>query len=104
MQALALRPETVRTFENAWLGQEDSNSHIQRYTVLVARTRRHFFGRKEWTSAANGASVSPRGLGHLAHFEACPAGLAATCGASVVTAPDAAATEGSNNVSQQNLQ
>src|ERR1700730_16862430 len=54
----------------------------------------NFHRRKEWTSAAKGASLSPcRDKGRLAPSGILPRRRWCHCGASVVTAPGAVATE-----------
>src|SRR3984893_16484350 len=72
----------IRTFESrdAW--------------QTLGRLALNFHRRKEWTSAANGVSLSPcREKGRLARSGILPRRLSRQCGASVVTAPGAVATE-----------
>jgi hypothetical protein len=63
-------------------------------TQTLGRLALNFHRRKEWTSAAIGASLSPcRDKGRLAPSGILPRRRWCHCGASVVTAPDAVATE-----------
>src|SRR5580692_2396272 len=60
----------------------------------LGRLALNFHRRKEWTSAAIGASLSPcRDKGRCAPSGILPCWRWCHCGASVVTAPDAVATE-----------
>ena len=62
----------------------------------------NFPRRKDWTSAANRASVSPCDEGLLAPSGIPPRWRCRHCGASVVTAPVPSQPKGSQNVAQQN--
>src|SRR5450631_2621455 len=71
------------------LPREDSNSRLQRrapgprqrFDANAGRLALNFHRRKEWTSSANGASLSPcRDRACWPHPGSCPAGNAATVG------------------------
>jgi hypothetical protein len=72
--AFRTEPGNLRLRRTAWWAREDSNWE-------PASTRCHISnGRKDWTSVANGASVSLPFTGRLALPGSCPAGDAATVG------------------------
>src|SRR2546421_9418477 len=83
-------PERIRTLESR-------DTRLAPGRVLTANAGRlalTFHRRKEWTSAAIGASLSPCGdKGRLAPSGILPRWRCCHCGASVVTAPGAVATE-----------
>jgi hypothetical protein len=84
-------PERIRTLESrdAW--------------QTLGRLALNFHRRKEWTSSANGVSLSPcRDKGRLAHPGSCPAGDGATAGFGGDGAWCRCNRKGSSNVARQN--
>jgi hypothetical protein len=83
-------PERIRTLES-----RDARGGLGKgLTANPGAIGANFHRRKEWTSTANGASLSPcRDKGRLAPSGILPRWRCRHCGASVVTAPGAVATE-----------